>query len=69
MLESVTGVPYKGMDLHRVGERIWNMERVYNLEAGIGPEDDTLPPHLLEEPISQGPARGHVVRLNEILPI
>ena len=69
MLEAVTGVPYKGMDLHRIGERIWNLERMYNLEVGVEPEEDTLPPRLLKEPISQGPASGQVVRLQEMLPL
>jgi len=29
------------------GERIWNLERVFNLQAGLGRADDTLPPRLL----------------------
>jgi aldehyde:ferredoxin oxidoreductase len=69
MLEAVTGISYKGMDLHRIGERIWNLERMYNLGVGIGAEEDTLPPRLLEEPVSEGPARGQVVRLGEMLPL
>jgi aldehyde:ferredoxin oxidoreductase len=69
MLEAVTGMPYKGMDLHRLGERIWNLERLYNLEVGIGAGEDTLPRRLLEEPISEGPAQGQVVRLGEMLPL
>lgn len=69
MLQAVTGIPYKGMDLHRVGERIWNLERMYNLESGVEPGEDTLPPRLLREPIAEGPASGHVVRLGEMLPL
>jgi aldehyde:ferredoxin oxidoreductase len=57
------------MDLHRAGERIWNLERMYELEVGVGPKEDTLPPRLLREPISEGPASGQMVRLGEILPL
>lgn len=69
MLEAVTGLPYKAMDLHRIGERIWNLERAYNLDAGIDPALDTLPPRLLREPAAEGPAQGQVVRLGEMLPL
>ena len=55
-------------DLLKTGERIWNLERLFNLEAGIAPEEDTLPRRLLEEPISAGPSQGHVHRLGELLP-
>lgn len=69
MLEAVTGVPYKAADLHRIGERIWNLEKLYNLECGMDPSEDTLPPRLLQEPVSEGPAVGRVVLLQEMLPL
>jgi len=69
MLSAVTGIPYKAMDLHRIGERIWNLERIYNLEAGFDASQDTLPPRLLREPVAEGPAEGQVVRLDEMLPL
>ncbi len=68
MLEAVTGVPYSARDLHRIGERIWNLERLYNLRAGIDPSSDTLPERLLTEPVSEGPAAGQVARISEMLP-
>ena len=33
-----------------VGERIWNMERQFNLAAGLTAKDDDLPPRLKTEP-------------------
>ncbi len=68
-LAAATGYPYKAGDLHRVGERIWNLERSFNLACGIGAEEDTLPGRLLEEPVGEGPARGRVVMLDEMLPL
>ncbi len=47
---------------------IWNAERVFNiLSFGDGRQYDTLPRRLLEEPMPEGPAKGHVIRLNEML--
>lgn len=51
-----------------VGERIWNMERLYNNAAGFTADDDTLPKRLLKEAIKSGPTKGQVNRLGEMLP-
>ena len=53
----------------KIGERIWNAERLFNLKAGLKPlEEDTLPKRLTDEPMPEGPNKGHVVRLKEMLP-
>ena len=67
LLTAVTGENYQPQDLHVVGERIWNMERLYNIREGFGGADDTLPRRLLEEPVKSGPAKGHVVKLSPML--
>ncbi|MCU7806534.1 MAG: aldehyde ferredoxin oxidoreductase C-terminal domain-containing protein, partial [Candidatus Thiodiazotropha sp. (ex Semelilucina semeliformis)] len=51
-----------------VGERIWNMEREFNLRAGITAADDTLPKRLLKEAANIGPAKGRVNDLDKMLP-
>ena len=51
-----------------VGERIWNLEKLFNLKAGLGRADDTLPKRILEEPADVGTAKGLVCRLGEMLP-
>jgi aldehyde:ferredoxin oxidoreductase len=66
-LTAVTGVPYSTGDLIRVGERVWNLERLYNLREGFTRADDTLPRRLLEEPVPEGPSKGWVSRLPEML--
>jgi len=50
------------------GERIWNMERLFNEAAGFTADDDKLPKRLLEEVIQSGPTEGQVNRLGEMLP-
>jgi aldehyde:ferredoxin oxidoreductase len=51
-----------------VGERIWNLERAFNLRAGFTSKDDTLPPRLLKEPAPSGPSKGAVAKLGVMLP-
>ena len=54
-------------NLNVVGERIWNLERQFNLAAGFTAADDTLPPRLLTEPAKTGPATGKVNELHKML--
>ena len=51
-----------------VGERIWNMEREFNLAAGLTAKDDNLPPRLLNEAAKTGPQKGAVCKLDVMLP-
>ncbi|HLB47706.1 MAG TPA: aldehyde ferredoxin oxidoreductase C-terminal domain-containing protein, partial [Anaerolineales bacterium] len=67
LLTAVTGHPYKADDLMRIGERVWNLERLYNLREGFTRADDTLPARLLNEPSPAGPSAGFTVRLEPML--
>jgi len=48
LLSSVTGVKYKSEDILKVGERIYNLERLFNVKAGIDGKYDTLPPKIFK---------------------
>lgn len=67
LLTHVTGVNYQAQELHLIGERIWNLERMFNLRAGLSALDDTLPLRMLHEPVLSGPAAGQVVELDKML--
>ena len=54
--------------LFETGERIWNLERQFNLAAGLTAADDTLPKRLLEDPAPSGTAKGKVNELDKMLP-
>jgi aldehyde:ferredoxin oxidoreductase len=54
--------------LLEVGERIWNMERQFNLAAGFTGKDDTLPKRLLKDAAKAGPAKGLTSQLDKMLP-
>jgi len=68
IVAAATGDDCSEDDLVRAGERIWNLERLWNMRAGLTAADDTLPKRMLEDPIPAGPAAGHVSRLAEMLP-
>ncbi len=68
MINAATGTNYTPEELLVVGERIYNIERMFNKAAGMKPEDDTLPKRLLEEPIPDGPSKGEVSKLHILLP-
>ena len=50
------------------GERIWNLERQFNMRAGFTAADDRLPDRLVKEPAKTGPAKGLVNGLDKMLP-
>ena len=68
LLEVATGESFSVDDLMAAGERIWNLERMFNIKAGITMEDDTLPPRFLKEPMPEGPFKGSVCKLDQMLP-
>ncbi|MCB2178303.1 aldehyde ferredoxin oxidoreductase family protein [bacterium] len=68
LLSAVTGVEYSTEDFMKAGDRIWNLERQWNLNVGMTAADDTLPKRLLEEPIKTGPSKGAVNHLDQMLP-
>lgn len=68
LMQSATGTNYTKEELLLAGERIWNLERLFNLKAGITAADDTLPERILKEPIPAGPAKGKINLLHEMLP-
>ncbi|MHA1198484.1 MAG: aldehyde ferredoxin oxidoreductase family protein [Candidatus Heimdallarchaeaceae archaeon] len=63
-----TGMDLNAENLMRIGERIYNLERLFNLREGIGKEQDRLPKRFTDEPLPEGPAKGQVVELDKMLP-
>lgn len=64
---AATGNEFSMDDFVQTGERIWNLERLFNMKAGITAADDTLPKRMLEEPIPTGPRAGTVSHLPEMI--
>jgi len=66
-LNAVTGAEYSLEELMKAGERTLNAERMFLVNAGFSRKDDALPKRLTHEPFSEGPAKGKVVHLEEML--
>ena len=58
-LTFVTGEPFSSGHLQEIGERIFNLERMFNLREGLSGQDDTLPPRMLHESIFKHMDAGH----------
>ncbi|MDO9523004.1 MAG: aldehyde ferredoxin oxidoreductase family protein [Methanocorpusculum sp.] len=67
LLTATTGVKTDAEELLKVGERIWNLQKLYNIQRGFGRKDDTLPDRLLNEPLTEGAPTGQVSRVHEML--
>jgi aldehyde:ferredoxin oxidoreductase len=69
LMSYATGEDYTQESILEAGERVFNLERLFLLGAGLTKADDTLPQRMLAEPMPEGPAKGEVVELDEMLPI
>jgi len=63
----VTGVVKRVPELREAGERIFNLKRMFNIEAGLSSKDDALPKRFLSEPLKEGGAKGQVVNVEVML--
>lgn len=63
-LRLVTGLEYTQDQLLKIGERIWNLERIFNIRAGITKREDTLPQRMSEKPLLD---EGYPVELEPML--
>ena len=66
-LKAVTGWDIAEEELMTIGERIVNLERLFNIRQGLTRKDDTLSDRFLKEPIPTGPKKGQVLDLEPML--
>lgn len=66
LLSAVTGWDLSEAEIVKIGERIYNLERVIMNRFGFDGKDDTLPSRLLKEPLPEGPAKGQVCELDRM---
>ena len=67
LFKHLTGINLTEQDVWTVGERIFNLERLFNEREGFSRKDDTLPARFLTEPFGDGPAAGHTVPIERLL--
>jgi aldehyde:ferredoxin oxidoreductase len=66
MINGITGFNFSEDEIQRVGERLNNLARVYNVREGFTRADDTLPERILTEPLKDGGSKGHYISREEL---
>jgi aldehyde:ferredoxin oxidoreductase len=51
----------------KIGERVNNLVRLFNIREGLTKDLDTLPKRFFNEPLKEGPSRGRVVELDQLI--
>ena len=67
-IDAACGGGWDAERLTQTGERIWTLERQFNMRAGLTKADDTLPERFLKEAAKSGVAKGRVTELDKMLP-
>jgi aldehyde:ferredoxin oxidoreductase len=60
-LSAITGREWTIQEFIKAGERIFNLEKMFNYREGFRREDDSLPARFFEEPLTIGPKKGAVL--------
>jgi aldehyde:ferredoxin oxidoreductase len=61
LIKLATGLNMSSQELRTIAERIYTLERQMIVGDGITRKDDTVPRRYFDEPIPEGPAKGHVI--------
>lgn len=61
MFQAGMGWDMDAAEVMRAGERIWNLQRLYNLREGETRKDAIFPKRFYKEKLPEGPAKGMVV--------
>src|SRR3990172_4027230 len=67
MYNAATGENLSTEEWMTAGDRIWNLERLFNNRAGLSRKDDSLPPRMTREPLTNGAVQNQVVELAPML--
>lgn len=59
---AATGLPMTGQGLYECGERVYNVEKLFNLREGFGRESDYPPDRFFKEEMPDGPGKGSKLR-------
>jgi aldehyde:ferredoxin oxidoreductase len=65
-MEAVTGLSFTSEDVTKVGERINNLARAFNVREGFKRADDTLPERLMTEPLQSGASKGQMISKEDL---
>jgi len=66
MLNAATGEDHTWEQLCKVGERVWNLTRLFNVREGFARADDDLPIRFKEEPLPDPRVRGQRISQQDL---
>ncbi len=66
MLNAAAGMKLTVEEFLAVGERIWNLTRLFNIREGLRKEDENLPNRAFEDPIPSGIAKGRKLEKSQL---
>ncbi len=66
LLNAAAGYRMNMADYWKTAERIYTLERCFNIANGFGRQDDTVPPRMYKEKLSVGAAKGAILKVEEI---
>jgi aldehyde:ferredoxin oxidoreductase len=66
LMEAITGLSFTPEEVMRVGERLTNLAKAFNVREGFGRADDTLPERLMTEPLKAGASKGQFISKQDL---
>ena len=66
LVNAAAGTDFTPEDIERIGERLNNLARLYNIGAGFTRKDDTFPKRLMTESIKAGASRGQLISQQDL---
>ena len=66
LLNAAAGYRFSMDDYWKAAERIYSLERSFNIANGFSRADDTVPPRMYKEALSVGAAKGKILTMEGI---
>jgi aldehyde:ferredoxin oxidoreductase len=66
LMEAITGMAFTTAEVMKVGERLTNLAKAFNLREGFTRADDTLPERLMTEPLKAGSSKGQMISREDL---
>jgi aldehyde:ferredoxin oxidoreductase len=66
LMEAVTGLTFTPEEVQKVGERLNNLAKAFNIREGFTRADDTFPERLMTEPLKEGGSKGQLISREDL---
>jgi aldehyde:ferredoxin oxidoreductase len=60
-MEGITGLTFSPEEIEKVGERVNNLAKAFNVREGFTRADDVFPERLMTEPLKKGASKGQMI--------